>query len=461
VVIAKLLLAAAFFAGSFEPIGQWYLAPIAYALLLNLLRSQRHTYLISFFFAFLSHLWILNWSGAFVGLIPWLFLALLQGLYYLPLGFLSSRSRNIPALIFLILFIDEVKSRFPFGGFGWTKIAFTQIESPFVQSIALGGVAALSSITLLISWFIIQPRITLALSLCAILLISIFAVPGEHSKKKINVRAIQGGVSEPGLDFNARAFEVLKKHIRVSEETIADSDELIIWPENAIDIDPLNNLESSKMIADYLSKTQRPLIAGAVIQRDGLKNVAISFSASGQVESIYEKRYLTPFGEFIPMRSIAELFSPYTDYVTDFSAGSKEIVHNVDGARIASVICYEIINDGIVRDAAINSSALIVHTNSATFYGTSEGAQQLVITRLRAIEHRKSIVSVSTTGPSAIIDSRGVVLEDLREDQESSIAFPLTLNSKRTLADLLGGYAQLLILSIFLMISIATRRRSH
>lgn len=457
-VTIQLLVAAALFSASFQPIGLWFLAPISYAIFFHIIRKQRSTYLISFAFAFLSNLAILHWSGAFVGVIPWLLLALLQGLYYLPIGFLAGRTRNIPALILSILLIDEIKSRFPFGGFGWTKVAFSQIESPFVDSIAIGGAVTLSAITLMISWALLAPRRPILFALAGLLPLVILSTPNVKAADSLEVRAVQGGVSTPGLGFNDRAFEVLKNHIRESERSRKSSDELVIWPENAIDIDPFRNQRSRELISNYVVNSRLPLITGAVIDRQGLKNVAIAYDSSGEVQSIYEKRYLTPFGEFIPLRAIAKLVSPYTDYVTDFTAGSYAKIHTVSGVPIASVICYEIINDGIVREAATASQFLIVHTNSATFFGTAEGEQQLAITRLRAIEHGRAIVSVSTTGPSAMINERGVVLEQLHEGERGAISASIRLHTGETLADRLGGRAQLIVLSIFLALAIATRR---
>jgi apolipoprotein N-acyltransferase len=65
---------------------------------------------------------------------------------------------------------------------------------------------------------------------------------------------------------------------------------------------------------------------------------------------------------------------------------------------------------------------IVVHTNSATFAGTAEGDQQLAITRLRALEHNRQIISISTTGPSAIIDARGEVIDSLKDGEIDSLS---------------------------------------
>jgi apolipoprotein N-acyltransferase len=134
-------------------------------------------------------------------------------------------------------------------------------------------------------------------------------------------------------------------------------------------------------------------------------------------------------------------------------------VHNISGYAIAPIICYEIINDGIVRQAAINSSALIVQTNSATFANTPESAQQLAITRIRAVEHSREILSVSTVGISAFIDNNGVVKSESAENVSTLLVGDLKISEAKTVADRLGGVAPLLVLIAALFLTLFSGRR--
>ena len=145
------LLAALLYAASFKPLGIWFAAPIAIAIQIYSLRRNNYPELQAFLFAFLSSLAILSWSRVFVGVLPWLLLATLQGLLAIPLGLIARFTRNVPALIFLILLLEEVRARFPFGGFSWTRIAFSQVESPLSLLISIVGMTGLSALTLLIT----------------------------------------------------------------------------------------------------------------------------------------------------------------------------------------------------------------------------------------------------------------------------------------------------------------------
>ena len=137
----------------------------------------------------------------------------------------------------------------------------------------------------------------------------------------------------------------------------------------------------------------------------------------------------------MPLRSLAELISPMAKTVTDFVPGDDLVTHRISGFNLGPVICYEIIKDNLVRDMARNSQALIVQTNSATFANTSESAQQLAITRIRAVEHSREILSVSTVGISAFIDNNGRVLSQTPENEKAFLTGRLTMNNHKTLID--------------------------
>lgn len=460
------LLAPFLVAGAFEPLGFWFLAPIGYAIYLNYLKEQRSPIFYSLYFAFSANLIILVWSGAFVGALPWIALALLQALYFIPIGLLARYTTNLPLLIAAILLMEEVKARLPFGGFSWTRLAFSQIDSPLAPMVSIGGTIALSFATLLLAYLFITRSTSTALVLLSFAVIPSLLLPTYSSADKISFTAVQGGTPSKGLDFNSRAMGVFNMHLDESYRSVTGNEDLIIWPENSIDIDPFDNLELREKITGLIKDTGVPLLAGAVLAK-GPMNAAILFREDAKVGSIYLKRYLTPFGEYIPLRKIAEKLSPYTDRVNDFEPGESIKIHTVKinsaagerAAKLASIICFEIINDGIVRESAKLSGVMVVLTNSATFAGTSEGDQQLAITRLRALEHNRAIISISTTGPSAIIDERGAVGLSLRDGDIGSISGQLPVLKERTIANLLGGWSPIITLVIAVLWSLSTYRR--
>ncbi len=134
---------------AFAPIALWWCAPIAMALLIYILHeprlSRRLTAVAIFATAFFAPL--LSWSNTYVGNIPWIILTALQIVLVLPIGFLHLQ-KNKPGLLLLFpsgwLLTELVRTRFPFGGFGWGRAAFSQADAPYAPLARLGGAPLLS-----------------------------------------------------------------------------------------------------------------------------------------------------------------------------------------------------------------------------------------------------------------------------------------------------------------------------
>jgi apolipoprotein N-acyltransferase len=173
----------------------------------------------------------------------------------------------------------------------------------------------------------------------------------------------------------------------------------------------------------------------------------------GELPPIYIKQHLTPFGEYIPLRSLASKISPYTDRVTDFEPGQAPVLFTINSAVIAPIICFELVDDQLLHEAAVSANILAVQTNSATFGMSAESAQQLSITRVRAIEHGRNIVSVSTTGYSAVINSDGKVLQKSSMGTAETLRAEVELLEGKTPRDAAGDWALVGVLFVLFMVA--------
>jgi apolipoprotein N-acyltransferase len=449
-LVALLLsaLSGALLSAAFEPVGKWWVAPIAIAAHMYALSISRKKVLSSFLFAVTLNLIVLHWSSTFVGSLPWVILAVGMSIFYLPLALVSKW--GMTAYPFLYILLEELRNRFPFGGFGWVRVAYTQADSPFSKIAAIGGASALSALTLLIAliiFFVTQRRIS-AITFLPFLLI---LIPVNLSTSgNATVLMIQGNVPTLGLDFNSRAKAVFNNHFEKTQEEIAKDPnvDFILWPENSVDVDPFLNAD----VNASLNSIQQPLIIGAILNKgSSLYNTSILWG--GELPDTYIKQHLTPFGEYIPLRSLARIISPLVDEVEDFSPGDGGKTFSIGEIKVAPVICYELIDDDLLRQAAADSNILAVQTNSATFGMSAESAQQLSITRVRAIEHGRNIASVSTTGYSAIINSSGKVVEQTAMGSADSIRAEVGLIEGQTPRDAAGDWALIGVLVTLLLVA--------
>jgi apolipoprotein N-acyltransferase len=434
--------------GAFEPVGQWWLAPIALASHMYALTLTQRKVLSTFLFGLTLNAIVLHWSSTFVGSVPWLILAVGMSLFYLPLALVSRWGIAAYPLIYIVM--EEVRNRFPFGGFGWVRLAYTQADAPFAKIAAIGGAAALSAIVVLLGLFFYslsqkKPSLLVLLPFLLLLIPVNINTVGESK-----VLMVQGNVPQLGLDFNSQAKAVFNNHLSLTRKSLAEDPnvDFVLWPENSVDVDPFRYAD----VKEALDLIQVPLIIGAVAYK-GEKLLNTSILWGGELPPIYIKQHLTPFGEYIPLRSLASKISPLTDRVRDFEPGQASIFFTINKAVIAPVICFELLDDGILREAAKGSNILAVQTNSATFGMSAESAQQLSITRIRAIEHGRNIVSVSTTGYSAVIDHHGKILQKTSMNTAEVIRAQVGLIQGQTPRDKTGDWALVGVLIFLFLVS--------
>lgn len=435
---------------AFEPVALWWVAPIALALHMFALSRSERKFLSVLTFALTFNLILLHWTSIYVGSLPWIILAVGLTLFYLPLVAVQRLGISFFPLIFIVL--EEIRNRFPFEGFGWARIAYSQADAPYAKIAAHGGAVALSAITVLIALFLYALTQKQFKILVVLPLLLIFIPLNIATNQTVKALLIQGNVPQLGLDFNARATQVFYNHVKETEKALKENSDVdfILWPENSVDVDPFRNPNVFETLNGY----EQPIIVGAIVGKgEQILNTSILWTKEQQ--NVYVKQHLTPFGEYIPLRSIASKISPLVDEVRDFSPGNESTIFTINRAKIAPVICYELLDDRILEEAAKTSNLLAVQTNSATFGNSAQSAQQLQITRIRAIEHSRNVLSVSTTGYSAVIDYSGKVLQKSDMGTAQHLYASVGLINSTSPRDRYGDWA--LVMTLIWLLLVARR----
>ncbi len=441
---------------SFAPFNLWPAAVISTGLFFSALLELglKMRFLSSFLFGIAFFLPLLHWSSTYVGAIPWLILAIGQSTLFSLIAFLPYRRNLSSAITFAAAFtlIEIFRMKFPFGGFGWGRVGHTQTDSMS----AVYPVVGISGITFIIvllgamvSIFNIKAAIV---SLITISLLSFIPINMKASGS-INLVGVQGGVEKLGLAFNDRAFSVLQRHVDVTQ-IIINAPDLIIWPENSSDIDPIRNQKANQLINDLIAKKQIPILVGAVEQDlRGPINSSILFDDSGIVQSRYVKQDLAPFGEYIPLRQIAEYISPQAKRVRNFVSGETWVTHDVAGTKLLPVICFELLDDDHLRSGVKLADIIVNQTNNATFGKSNQAAQQLQIARARSAEFSKETFAVSTTGFTAHISNKGEILQKLPQFQSEYLEATVNGYGGQTIASRLSSWIWIGLLSLLIVLT--------
>ncbi|MGW8798169.1 apolipoprotein N-acyltransferase [Streptomyces sp. NPDC055775] len=460
---------------SFPPRPLWWLVLPGFALLGWTLHGRRPR--AGFGLGLLAGLGfmlpLLHWTGEEVGPVPWLALAVAEALF-VAVGCIGiaavSRLAWWPVWAAAVWTLDEaVRARVPFGGFPWGKIAFGQADSVFLPLAAVGGTPLLSFAVVLCGFGLVEavrsfrtyrstgqvPRAAVAGAAAAVLvplagaLAALPLVDDSAGDGTATVAAIQGNVPRLGLDFNSQRRAVLDNHARRTEQLAREvkagkvpQPDFVLWPENSSDLDPYRNADARIVIDDAVKAINAPTVVGAVVEPDTgkLRNTLIQWDPNGGPVATYDKRHIQPFGEYMPMRSIARVFSSDVDRVQrDFGPGKKVGVFDLAGTQVGLVTCYEAAFDDAVRDTVEHGSQLIaVPSNNATFGRSEMTYQQLAMSRVRAVEHSRSVVVPVTSGVSAIIRPDGTIVQQTKMFTADALVDKVPLRSSLTPATRLG-----------------------
>lgn len=327
-------------------------------------------------------------------------------------------------------------------GLPWGKIAFGQADGVFLPLAAVGGTPVLGFAVVLCGFGLYEAARLLAerrrsrtvrraAAAAALLSVAVpvagaFASRGLVSDKAEDgtrtVAVIQGNVPREGLEFSAQRRAVLDRHVKETLKLAADvkagkvpRPDFVLWPENSSDLDPYNDPDAAAVIDEASAAIGVPISVGAVVDKDGKQlNEQILWDPAKGPTQTYDKRQIQPFGEYMPLRGFVGAINK--DWTTmlrqDFSRGTKPGVFDMDGAKVGLATCYEAAFDWDVRDTVTHGAEMIsVPSNNATFDRSEMTYQQLAMSRIRAVEHSRTVTVPVTSGVSAIIMPDGKITQ--------------------------------------------------
>jgi apolipoprotein N-acyltransferase len=493
---AGLLLAAAF-----PPYGLWPLAFVSPGLLVVALhgRSLRAALTVGLIFGLAFNFplvaWVVNLAWY-----AWVALAIASALIFAVFTVGQRLLLNLRwwplAVAGWWVAAEAFRDRWPWGGFPWGRLAMSQAGVPTQGWAAIAGPPALTFMVALVgvslgwlllsafgwvparepgairvtrfsrpSWSgrgsgrrrLIAPALALAGSAAlAVLPAALPLDPVPANASTATVAAIQGNVPRArSLSGQLNAdWVVTLNHVAATEKLAAKvaagtapKPDLVIWPENSTDIDPMLYPPDYQEITSAAAAIGRPILVGAVLQNPELNAGVLWLPGKGPT-AIYAKRRLVPFGEYIPFRSLISKITSLTQLQgTPFVPGRKTVIFDVGQIRLGDIICYEVGFDDLVRsEVAAGANLLSMQSNDATFERegpiTAESGQQLAMARIRAVEFDRAVVVASTTGYSAIVAPDGHLISRTTMWTQAELEARVPLLSHDTLAERLGAWPE-------------------
>ena len=218
----------------------------------------------------------------------------------------------------------------------------------------------------------------------------------------------------------------------------------MVWPEA-----PLPFTFESVRSQNLIKNIEKPLVSGFFSYQEG--NLYNSIINSEQ-EIKYNKRKLVPFGEYIPFESFLRgLISFFDMPMSNITQGDAPQQMNIGYGNFSPLVCFDIVFGEMVRKD-VKSSNYIINVSNDTLFGNSFGPyQHLEISRVRSIENNIPVVRATNDGISALIDSKGTIVDYMGKGTSGILHAKLVPTDVRTFYNQYGNlllYLYLLVVSI-------------
>src|SRR5699024_258343 len=367
--------AGALLAVSFPPVGLWWASLLGIALLVVVLSPLRRPLrartgaLLGFVAGLVFFLILVPWVGLYVGAYAAWGLAVVEALYVAAFGAgavvilawgVAPGSRTGPRALGAVAGVagwwsawEWIRSSWPWGGFPWGRLAFGQADGPLLPLASLGGTpllgfaVAAAGAALAVAGLLLSRRDRPVRGVAALLAVPVVtaglvaaagiepaAAPADgDAGDPVDVAVVQGNVPRLGLDYNAQRRAVLDNHLSVTADLADSIDEgergrpdLVLWPENASDISPLHDRRAGVQISELSRRVGAPILVGTVLPTGEGREATNSYlvwdgAADDPVVDRHDKRYIQPFGEWLPLREPLEALFPVARTAGHFVPG--------------------------------------------------------------------------------------------------------------------------------------------
>lgn len=408
-------------------------------------------------------------AAVVVVLVAWLGLSLLQALMGACVFLLSAvvfRGRICrrisllkPVAVAAIWAVFEWSQNFGWWGVPWGKLAIGQTKYVLgIQNASWLGSYFITFVIVAVNFFIALALlkackvkiVRLAASFAVSLLVFQYAsgaviwfTTDIDEGETLTVASLQGNIST-GSEWTSDTLDTIEDVFWSQTREAAERDvDIIVWPETALPVDITVGIYSDydEKCKSLAKETETYILVGAYSTDESGKcyNSMICYTPEGErAETIYNKRRLVPFGEFIPMRGLFEtLIPPLTEIIIpfdDIDSGEGANVMNVEGNEVGCLICFDSIYDGLTRETVrAGAEVICLSTNDSWFEGSAALRIHNSHAQLRAIESGRYITRCASTGVSTVISPRGEVLDSLEAETEGILIYDVHTRTNRNI----------------------------
>ena len=348
------------------------------------------------------------------------------------------------------------------AGVPWSRLALGQVMLlPLLQSASLFGSYFVSFLILLVNFLLAYAfyygkrklyLVSLLIFSVNLLLGSVLMLTYKDRGEPVRVAAVQGNVSSQEKWDTSLYLDNLSLQKRLTGQAVKRGAEIVVWAESSFP-DVLENIPS---VESFLSGTAKDgdcyLLAGAFdTDEEGNRyNSIFTFKPDGSLDdTVYNKRHLVPFGEFVPLRGLVEFLVPQLADINaadaDFTAGKDSNIVATEYGNLGISICFDSIYEETVRDSVRDGAELlVVSTNDSWFLHSAALGMHRAQSVLRAVENGRWLVRAANTGISSIITPKGKVIAEIGANAKRYLCEDVYMRGELTLYSRIGNLFVLL-----------------
>ena len=380
----------------------------------------------------------------------------------------QGRGILLPLLFAAQYVVAEWSQTLTWAGVPWARLAIGQVEyGAIVGSAALFGSYFITLALVLVNGFLayavlhrgeLRRRRAAAMVAVAVFMLHLgcgvigYATARPNEGKAVTVAAIQGNVGS-NREWSYQSWQDTKQIYREYTARAAEAGaSLIVFPETFVPGDLRDTNELGLYVSSLAATNHVTILCGAFYTdaAGAQYNAVFMVHPDGTLDTtVYAKRHLVPFGEYVPWRGFFEAALPLITEMCmvdeDLAFGEGSALFTYEGDKIGALICfdsiYEVLTLQSVRDGA---ELLILPTNDSWFTDSRGIYMHHAQARLRAVESGRWIVRCADTGVSSVIAPDGESYEDQPPLVEGLAVHTATVRENRTLYSCIGNLLILL-----------------
>ena len=249
------------------------------------------------------------------------------------------------------------------------------------------------------------------------------------------------------------SYVVSLSQLRELTTSAAGDVDLVCWPESSggnyeLSLDELSDekrvfecsREPERGLRPWPSPTCELLLGGKNYigdpeEPETLFVCAMLIDETEKITARYNKRYLMPFGEYVPFEDYIPGLAALFDMAEHITPGpGSEVIKSKTGAQLGTMLCYEdMVPDASRQMVSGGANLLVSLINGSAFESKFTLAQHRLLSQLRAVECRRHFLRCAATGETCVISPLGKITARLPLQENGVLKADVALLSGTTI----------------------------